>query len=158
MRTLGNTRPGDCQSVLYTRCTVDLASAGAEFDEVPCENLEDVLGGFGRSFQMLADLDIRDAFADENPLIVNTGLLTGSGVMTGLRSYFSSYSPIKTSNQGLPGAIWSAASGKFGSKLKWTGVDELVFSRVHNNPSAEGFPRNHIKSQVYQRKRVSAET
>jgi hypothetical protein len=31
-------------------------------------------------------------------------------------------------------------------------------SRMLNNPSAEGFPRNHIKSQVYLRKRVSAET
>jgi aldehyde:ferredoxin oxidoreductase len=120
------------QSVLYTRCTVDLANASAEFEEVPCANLEDVLGGFGRSFQMLADLDIRDAFADENPLIVNTGLLTGSGVMTALRTYFSSYSPIKTSDRGLPSAMWSAGSGKFGSKLKWTGVDELVF--VNKSP------------------------
>ena len=132
MRTLENASPSDPQSVVYTRCTVDLATANAEFDEVPCANLEDALGGFGRSFQMLADLDIRDAFADENPLIVNTGVLTGSGVMTGLRSYFSSFSPIKASNQGLPAAMWSAASGKFGSKLKWTGVDELVF--VNKSP------------------------
>lgn len=134
MRTLDNASPDHPQSVLYTRCTVDLATASAEFDEVPCTNLEDVLGGFGRSFQMLADLDIRDAFADENPLIVNTGVLTGSGVMTGLRSYFSSYSPIKASNQGLPAAMWSAASGKFGSKLKWTGVDELVFINKSPEP------------------------
>ena len=134
MRTLDNASSSDPQSVLYTRCTVDLAKASAEFEEVPCANLEDVLGGFGRSFQMLAELDVRDAFADANPLIVNTGVLTGSNVMTGLRSYFSSYSPIKASNKGLPAAMWSAGSGKFGSKLKWTGVDELVFEGKSPRP------------------------
>jgi aldehyde:ferredoxin oxidoreductase len=134
MRTLDNASSSEPRSVLYTRCTVDLAKASAEFEEVPCANLEDVLGGFGRSFQMLAELDIRDAFADENPLIVNTGVLTGSDVMTGLRSYFSSYSPIKASNEGLPAAMWSAASGKFGSKLKWTGADELVFINKSPRP------------------------
>jgi aldehyde:ferredoxin oxidoreductase len=52
--------------------------------------------------------------------------------MTGLRTYFSSYSPLKASNAGLPAAMWSSGSGKFGSKLKWTGVDELVF--VNKSP------------------------
>ncbi|NIP73866.1 MAG: aldehyde:ferredoxin oxidoreductase, partial [Gammaproteobacteria bacterium] len=54
------------------------------------------------------------------------GLLTGTDVMTGLRTYFSAYSPLKVSNKGLPAAMWSAGSGKFGSKLKWAGVDEIV--------------------------------
>jgi len=46
MRTLDNASPGAPESVLYTRCTVDLANASAEFDEVPCANLERV----GREF------------------------------------------------------------------------------------------------------------
>ena len=130
-----DTRPAASpQAVSYHRCTVDLATGGASFSDVPCENLEEVLGGFGRSFQMLARLDIDDAYAAENPLIVNTGLLTGTDIMTGLRTYFSAYSPLKASNRGLPAAMWSAGSGKFGSKLKWAGVDELVFANKSAKP------------------------
>ena len=122
------------QNVLYRRCSIDLGTGAVEFSDVPRANLEEVLGGFGRSFQYLAELEISDAYAAENPLIVNTGLLTGSDMMTGLRSYFSAYSPNKVSNQGLPAAIWSGASGKFGSKLKWCGVDELTFTGRAEQP------------------------
>lgn len=120
-------------SVFYRRCTVDLQSGAMQMEDVPCRNLEDVLGGFGRSFQLLAGRRITDAYCAENPLIVNTGLLTGSSAMTGLRTYFSGYSPLKASNQGLPAAMWSTGSGKFGAKFKWTGLDELIFE----NRSAE---------------------
>ena len=121
-------------SVFLNRCTVDLAAGGSEFAEHPCENLEDMLGGFGRSFQFLAKRDVADAYADNNPLFVNTGLLTGSSVMTGLRTYFSAYSPLKASAKGKPAAMWSTGSGKFGSKLKWCGVDELVFEGKSATP------------------------
>ena len=47
--------------------------------------------------------------------------------MTGLRTYFSGYSPLKGSKKGLPAAMWSAGSGNFGAKFKWTGLDELIF-------------------------------
>ncbi len=114
-------------AIFYKRCTVDLKSGAMNFADVPCRNLEDVLGGFGRSFQDLAERRITTAYCDENPLIVNTGLLTGSTAMTGLRTYFSGYSPLKGSLAGLPAAMWSTGSGKFGAKFKWTGLDELVF-------------------------------
>jgi aldehyde:ferredoxin oxidoreductase len=127
MRILNGSATPNPSDVLYRRCTIDLASGRSAIEEVPCANLEDVLGGFGRSFQMLARRKVSAAFSPENPLIVNTGLLTGSDVMTGLRTYVSAYSPLKVSNKGLPAAMWSAGSGKFGNKLKWTGLDELVF-------------------------------
>src|SRR5512141_2327978 len=95
-------------SVLYSRCTVDLRSGNNTYEDFPCRNLEDVLGGFGRSFQILAERNIRQAYCDDNPLIVNTGLLTGSSAMTGMRTYFSGYSPIKGSKKGLAAAMWSA--------------------------------------------------
>ena len=120
--------------VFYRRATVDLASGAITFADVPCRNLEDVLGGFGRSFQDLALRKITEAYCDENPLIVNTGLLTGSTAMTGLRTYFSGYSPIKGSLAGLPAAMWSTGSGKFGAKFKWTGLDELVFEGRSSQP------------------------
>jgi len=122
------------QDVFYNRCTVDLRTGQMRFEEVPCRNLEDVLGGFGRSFQLLMKRRIEKAYCQENPLIVNTGLLTGSSAMTGLRTYFSGYSPIKASRKGLPAAMWSAGSGKFGAKFKWTGLDELIFEDRSDKP------------------------
>ncbi|SHI74553.1 aldehyde:ferredoxin oxidoreductase [Malonomonas rubra DSM 5091] len=122
------------ESIYYQRCTVNLSTGKMEFAEVPCRNLEDVLGGFGRSFQDLARRKIENAYCDENPLIVNTGLLTGSTAMTGLRTYFSGYSPIKGSKKGLPAAMWSTGSGKFGAKFKWTGLDELIFENRSDKP------------------------
>ncbi len=134
MRCLNPDAPFAPESVVYSRCTIDLASGGSRIEEIPCRNLEDVLGGFGRSFQILEERDISDAFSAENPLIVNTGVLTGTNVMTGLRTYFSAYSPLKASDKGLPAAMWSAASGKFGSKLKWTGIDEIVCEHKSATP------------------------
>jgi aldehyde:ferredoxin oxidoreductase len=121
-------------AVLYQRCTIDLQSNETVFDEVPCRNLEDVIGGFGRSFQDLAKRKIAQAYCDENPLIVNTGLLTGSTAMTGMRTYFSAYSPIKGSKAGHPSAMWATGSGKFGAKFKWTGLDELVLENRSEKP------------------------
>ncbi len=124
----------DPHTLSYTQCRVNLASGEISIHQQGCQNLEDVLGGFGRSFQILATRDISDAYADENPLVVNTGVLTGSNVMTGLRTYFSAYSPLKGSAVGLPSAMWSAGSGKFGSKLKWTGIDEIIFEGKSAEP------------------------
>lgn len=140
------------EKVFYKRCTVDLKSGKIEYSEVPCRNLEDVLGGFGRSFQDLAERQIDNAYCDDNPLIVNTGLLTGSGAMTALRTYFSGYSPLKGSKKGLPAAMWSTGSGKFGAKFKWTGLDELVFENRSDKPvyavikETEEGPRVELKS------------
>ena len=89
MRFLTDKPAVEPSKVLYQRCTVDLQSGKLLMAEVPCRNLEDVLGGFGRSFQLLAERDIKKAYVDENPLIVNIGLLTGSHAMTGMRTYFS---------------------------------------------------------------------
>lgn len=124
----------DPSGVLYNRCTVDLQTGKQTFVDIPCRNLEDVLGGFGRSFQDLAQRQITAAYCDQNPLIVNIGLLTGSSAMTGMRTYFSAYSPIKGSKKGHPAAMWSTGSGKFGAKFKWTGLDELIFENRSKNP------------------------
>jgi aldehyde:ferredoxin oxidoreductase len=119
--------PFDPSSVTFRRCTINLRTGGIQFETITCRNLEDVLGGIGRSFQFLAEREIKEAYCPENPLVVNTGLLTGTTVMTGLRAYFSAYSPLKCSDKGLPAAMWAAGSDKFGPRLKWTGIDEVVF-------------------------------
>ena len=114
-------------TISYQQCVVYLDEARIEVNNVACKNLEDILGGFGRAYQILGQRNIENAYSEQNPLIVSTGILTGTSIMTGLRTYFSSYSPLKVSNKGRPGAMWSAASGKFGSKLRWTGIDEIIF-------------------------------
>ncbi|MSR13688.1 MAG: aldehyde:ferredoxin oxidoreductase [Gammaproteobacteria bacterium] len=124
----------DPSKVKLTRCTVDLATGAITLTSEACRNLEDILGGFGRSFQLLAERDVDDAYADNNPLIVNLGLFTGTSLMTGLRVYFSAYSPLKHSNTGKPAAIWSTGSDKFGPKLKWAGIDEIVFEGKSPTP------------------------
>jgi len=134
MKYLTSDPASEPSSILYNRCTVDLKSGAISQQDVPCRNLEDVLGGFGRSFQILAERNISDAYCEENPLIVNTGLLTGSSAMTGMRTYFSGYSPIKESKKGLPGAMWSTGSGNFGTKFKWAGLDELIFEGRSSTP------------------------
>ncbi|MGA2992760.1 MAG: aldehyde ferredoxin oxidoreductase N-terminal domain-containing protein [Candidatus Korobacteraceae bacterium] len=146
----------DPRAVLYSRCTIDLPSRRLRFEEVPCRNLEEAIGGFGRSFQFLAERTVTNAYTPENPLIVNTGILTGSNIMTGLRAYFSAYSPLKASDKGLPAAMWSAASGTFGARLKWTGLDELILegrssepvvivvSHGANGPTVELKPARHL--------------
>jgi len=126
MRFLTSHPAAEPAKVLYRRCTVDLRSGATRQEDVPCRNLEDVLGGFGRSFQLLAERRVTEAYGEANPLIVNTGLLTGTNAMTGMRAYFSGYSPLKGSKAGLPAAIWSAGSGNFGAKLRFTGLDELI--------------------------------
>ncbi len=118
----------DPSTVSYQRCTVDLSNATINIETIHCETLEDVLGGYARAYKILGKESITDPYSPENPLVVSTGLLTGTPIMTGLRTYFSSYSPLKVSNKGLPGVMWSAASGKFGTKLRWTGIDEIVFT------------------------------
>ena len=134
MRILSQNPAADPTSVTYHRCIVDLATGTSTQQDVPCRNLEDVLGGFGRSYQILAERKISEAYCPENPLILNIGLLTGTTVMTGLRAYFSSYSPLKQSKKGLPSAMWSAGSGNFGNKLKWTGIDEVIFENRSTAP------------------------
>ena len=134
MKYLTSDPVSEPSQVIYSRCTVDLKSGRVHFEEVPCRNLEDVLGGFGRSFQTLAERNVGEAYCERNPLIVNTGLLTGSSAMTGMRTYFSGYSPIKESQKGLPAAMWSTGSGNFGAKFKWTGLDELIFENCSPNP------------------------
>lgn len=134
MRTSFQEAHNDPRAVFYSRCTIDLGTRTNRIEDVPCRNVEDVLGGFGRSFQMLAERTVTAAYSPENPLIVTTGVLTGSTVMTALRAYFSAYSPLKVSNKGLPAAFWATGSGKFGSKLRWTGLDELVLEGRASEP------------------------
>jgi aldehyde:ferredoxin oxidoreductase len=116
--------PSDYQ---LCRVTVDLSQEDIRQEVIACRDLDDFLGGIARSFKLLADYDVEDAFAPASPLIMNLGTFSGTDLMTGLRIFFSAYSPLKVANNGRPLAMWSAASDKFGTKVRATGVDEVIF-------------------------------
>jgi aldehyde:ferredoxin oxidoreductase len=103
-------------------------------EELPAGDDMDFLGGIGRSFKILAEYDVTDPFAPDSPLVVNVGCLTGTAFMTGLRTYFSGYSPLKRTLKGKPMAAWSAMSGSFGRKFLSTDIDDLVLIGAADKP------------------------
>jgi aldehyde:ferredoxin oxidoreductase len=111
----------------FCRVTIDLSSADIRQDAVACQDMEDFFGGIGRSFKLLDHYDVTDPFAASSPLIMNLGVFTGTDMMTGLRTFFSGYSPLKRARNGRPLAMWSTASGDFGTRMLYAGVDEVIF-------------------------------
>lgn len=110
------------------RYSVDLTNSEVRWERVPCEDYEDALGGIARATKLLGPLRVEDPYAPDSPIVMNLGLLSGTRVMTGLRTFFHGYSPLKTSLSGKPGLMWSAGSGHFGPKLRGLGIDEVVFT------------------------------
>ena len=110
------------------RYFVDLTTQTVRFERVACTDFEDVLGGVARATKLLDDVFVDDPYDPSAPLVMNLGLLSGSRVMTGLRTYFHGYSPLKTSLSGAAGLMWSAGSGHFGTKLRGLGMDDVVFT------------------------------
>ena len=117
------------------RYHVDLSAAAVRRETVPCADLEDALGGIARAFKVLDPSYTDDPFDPSAPLVMNLGLLTGTRVMTGLRAYFSGYSPLKASRSGAPGLMWAAGSGDFGPRLRGLGVDDVVFRGRRSRPT-----------------------
>jgi aldehyde:ferredoxin oxidoreductase len=115
-------------SVMIRRYRVDLTEETVRFEVVQSKDLEDALGGIARAMKLLGGVVVDDPYAASAPLVMNLGLLSGTSVMTGLRTFFHGYSPLKASDSGAPGLMWSAGSGHFGTKLRGLGVDEVIFT------------------------------
>ncbi len=132
----GTVTPGDVTDFRYTRIEYDL-SEGRETgnEELQVEDDMDFLGGIGRSFKILSDYDVSDPFAPEAPLVINSGCFTGTQFMTGLRAYFSGFSPLKRTRSGMPMPVWSAMSGSFGRKFSYTGIGDLILTGRAGGPS-----------------------
>jgi aldehyde:ferredoxin oxidoreductase len=129
------------------RIHVDLTKETVRFEVLHCEDFEDVLGGIARATKYLTGWDVDDPYAPDAPLVMNLGLLSGTTVMTGLRTFFHGYSTLKSTVSGRPGLMWSAGSGHFGPKLAGLGIDEVVFmgraarpTLLHITPGPEGEP------------------
>ena len=113
----------------YTRGLFDVTTGQlVELKKKPVVDDMDFLGGIGRSFKIVADYDVTDPFAADSPLVINVGCLTGTAYMTGLRTFFTAYSPLKRTLKNAPMPAWSAMSGSFGRKFKSTGLDDLILT------------------------------
>jgi aldehyde:ferredoxin oxidoreductase len=119
----------------FNRYWVDLTARSVRLETVSCEDVEDLLGGIGRGFKLLEAHRIEDPYSPDAALVMNLGVLSGTSMMTGLRTYFHAYSPLKRSSSGLPSAMWSCGSGKFGTKLRFLGVDEVIFTGRCESPT-----------------------
>src|SRR5690606_16933456 len=117
-------------------------------EELPCQDLDDFLGGIGRAFKLLERARVTEAYDPASPLIMNLGVLSGTEVMTGLRIFFSAYSPLKVANNGMPLPMWSAASGDFGRKVLAAGLDEVLFLGRAPQPSYVLIHREHGRPVV----------
>jgi aldehyde:ferredoxin oxidoreductase len=134
-------------SVVVNRYHVDLSDEKVRFETVNAEDFEDALGGIARATKMLSGVVVDDPYAPSSPLVMNLGVLSGSRVMTGLRTFFHGYSPLKMSQSGAPGLMWSVGSGHFGTKLRGLAIDEVVFTGrskrptlLHLTPGEDGEP------------------
>ncbi len=119
----------------FNRYHVDLSTGEVRHERLQCEDLEDALGGIARATKLLDDVRVDDPYAPDVPLVMNLGLLSGTRVMTGLRTFFHGYSPLKGSLGGAPGLMWTAGSGHFGTKLRGLGVEEVVFTGRCEGPT-----------------------
>ena len=128
--------PDKITDYAYSRIHFDLSTGSvARSEDLPVQDDMDFLGGIGRSFKIAAEHEVDDPFAADAPLVINTGCLTGTAFMTGLRTYFSGYSPLKRTLQGKPMPAWSAMSGSFGRKLVAAGIGDLILTGAAPEPS-----------------------
>ncbi|MEE9391761.1 MAG: aldehyde ferredoxin oxidoreductase C-terminal domain-containing protein [Planctomycetota bacterium] len=145
---------------------IDLSTYFVKRDTVECADYEDVLGGIGRGFKILEDYEVEDPYDKAAPLIMNLGILSGTQFMTGLRTYFHGYSPLKASLSDKPSAMWSTGSGKFGTKLRHLGVEEVIFTgqaimpvylhithdEANGQPTFQFKPAHHLQGMTINQK------
>jgi aldehyde:ferredoxin oxidoreductase len=124
--------PGDLS---VSRYHVDLSTRSVRYEHFACSDLEDALGGIARSYKLLWDHDVDDPYDPAAPLVLNIGLLSGSRVMTGLRTFLTGFSPLKASRSGISSLMWSAGSGHFGTKLRGLGIDDIVLTGRGEQPT-----------------------
>ncbi len=129
-------QPASVTDYSYSRIQYDVSEGSVVSSEtLQVEDDLGFLGGIGRSYPIVADYDVTDPFAPEVPLVINTGCLTGTAFMTGLRTYFTGYSPLKRTLEQAPMPAWSAMSGRFGPKLVSAGIGDLILTGAAKEPS-----------------------
>ncbi len=115
---------------LATVAFVDLTNRRVEVQATPLELIRKFVGGRGLNMYYLYKNLPRDtdAFAPENPLILGTGILTGTGAPNSGRHSVTTKSP----ESGILGD--SNIGGFLGPELRYAGIDRLVITGKADKP------------------------
>jgi len=115
---------------LTTLARVDLRARRVEVSETPPELVRKFVGGRGLNMYYLYKFlkPGTDALAPENPLIIGTGLLTGTGAPNSGRHSVTCKSP----ESGILGD--SNIGGFFGPEMRYAGVDRLIITGKSDTP------------------------
>lgn len=115
---------------LATLAQIDLTTRRVEVTETPPELVRKFVGGRGLNMYYLSKY-LRagtDALAPENPLILGTGLLTGTGAPNSGRHSVTTKSP----ESGILGD--SNIGGFFGPEMRYAGFDRLLITGKADRP------------------------
>lgn len=115
---------------LATVAFVDLSKRQVEVKETPPELVRKFVGGRGLNVYYLYKYlpPNTDAFAPENPLILGTGILTGTGAPNSGRHSVTTKSP----ESGILGD--SNIGGFLGPEMRYAGIDRLVITGKADKP------------------------
>ncbi len=115
---------------LATLAHVDLTTRRVEISETPPELVRKFVGGRGLNMYYLYKClkPGTDALAPENPLLIGTGILTGTGAPNSGRHSVTTKSP----ESGILGD--SNIGGFFGPELRYAGIDRLLITGKADTP------------------------
>ncbi|MCL4487458.1 MAG: aldehyde ferredoxin oxidoreductase family protein [Chloroflexi bacterium] len=115
---------------IATLACVDLTTRHVEISQAPLELVKKFLGGRGLNMYYLYQ-NLKpgtDALAPDSPLIIGTGLLTGTGAPNSGRHSVTCKSP----ESGILGD--SNIGGFFGSEMRYAGIDRLLITGKADKP------------------------
>lgn len=115
---------------LATVAYVDLTNRRVQVSETPPDLVKKFVGGRGLNvYYLYKNLPAHtDAFAPENPLILGTGILTGTGAPNSGRHSVTTKSP----ESGILGD--SNIGGFLGPEMRYAGIDRLVITGKADKP------------------------
>jgi aldehyde:ferredoxin oxidoreductase len=121
------------ESILDRRyAEIDLTSKSVSTKKIPKEWTEAYLGGRSLNmiflFKQLENIGLVDAFDPKNPIILGTGILTGTGAPSSSRMNFTTISP--------ESQVFCDANigGFFGSHMRYSGFDMLIIKGKSSVP------------------------
>lgn len=110
---------------------VDVTTAATEVRPLDLDEARRFLGGWGMNAKLAYDLvpPRCDARAPEMPIIIGSGVLTGTSAPSTPKAFITTKCP-------AAGTVTTAVSGgDFGARLKWAGYDHLVITGCAAQPS-----------------------
>ena len=122
---------------------IDLSNKQSIVEQTPSHLIENFLGGRGiGAYYLSKEVDPQvDAFDPANKIIIAPGPLTGTGIPAGTKTTVVTKSPL------TGGITYAAASGSFGSWIRFAGYDFLIIEGKSEKPAWVMIRDNAIEFQ-----------